>query len=99
VDLQGRLTNPLPSFVRTVTLLPALMARACCPPIRHPGRQVQRRLDPSDVSALIGRRTAGATIEVLAMQFGIHRTTVLAHLKRGRQDHVTMSSNSITPRS
>lgn len=84
VDLQGRLSNPLPPFVRVPALLPALMARACCPPIRHPGLQVQRRLDPSDVATLIARRTAGASIEVLAMEFRVHRTTVIAHLRRLR---------------
>ena len=42
----------------------------------------QRRLSPADVDDLIATYRAGATIRHLAAEFGIHRTTVAAHLDR-----------------
>lgn len=47
----------------------------------HP-RQHQRRLKPNEVDALAGAYMRGETLEALVEMFGIHRTTVLAHLKR-----------------
>jgi DNA-directed RNA polymerase specialized sigma24 family protein len=45
-------------------------------------RQKQTRLTPTQVDDLIERRVAGTTIADLAKRFGIHRTTVMAHLHR-----------------
>ena len=42
----------------------------------------QRRLSPTDVDDLIAACQAGATISQLAVEFGIHRTTVTGHLDR-----------------
>ena len=42
----------------------------------------QRRLSPTDIDDLIAAYRAGATIIQLAMEFGIHRTTVAGHLDR-----------------
>jgi transposase-like protein len=42
----------------------------------------QRRLSPVDVDDLIATYRAGATIRHVAAEFGIHRTTVAAHLDR-----------------
>ena len=42
----------------------------------------QRRLSPTDVEDLIAACQAGATISQLAVEFGIHRTTVTGHLDR-----------------
>jgi len=39
---------------------------------------MQRRLTRVEVEELV----AGATIETLSVEFGIHRTTVMAHLRR-----------------
>jgi DNA-binding transcriptional ArsR family regulator len=44
--------------------------------------QVQHRLDPSQVAELVAGYQGGATIEDLAERFGVHRTTVMAHLDR-----------------
>jgi DNA-directed RNA polymerase specialized sigma24 family protein len=44
--------------------------------------QRQRRLDPAEVRALVDAYVAGATVPELVDRFGIHRTTVLDHLKR-----------------
>ncbi len=82
VDLQGRLSNPPHHFDRAVTLLASLMPRRNRPPIRRLGRQARRRLESSEVAALIRRRTAGATIAALASEFGIHPTTVIGHCQR-----------------
>ena len=58
------------------------MCRRRLPSIRRPGRQAQRRLEPSEVAALTRKRTAGATIAALASEFAIHLTTVIGHLQR-----------------
>ena len=42
----------------------------------------QRRLSPTDIDELLDAYRAGATINQLAVEFGIHRTTVTAHLDR-----------------
>ena len=42
----------------------------------------QQRLSPTDVDDLIAAYRAGATISRLAAEFGVHRTTVAAHLDR-----------------
>jgi AraC-like DNA-binding protein len=42
----------------------------------------QRRLSPIDIDDLISAYQAGATISQLAVEFGIHRTTVAGHLDR-----------------
>ena len=42
----------------------------------------QRRLSPTDIDDLIEAYRAGATINQLAVQFGIHRTTIAGHLDR-----------------
>ena len=44
----------------------------------------QRRLSPTNVHDLVEAYRAGATINELAVEFGIHRTTVAAHLDRKR---------------
>ena len=42
----------------------------------------QRRLSPTDLDDLLEAYKAGATINQLAVEFGIHRTTVAGHLDR-----------------
>jgi DNA-binding CsgD family transcriptional regulator len=44
--------------------------------------QKQTRLTASQINELLAIRETGATIAELAMRFDIHRTTVMAHLKR-----------------
>ena len=44
--------------------------------------QKQTRLTVSQIDDLLARRAVGTTIAELATRFGIHRTTVMAHLKR-----------------
>lgn len=48
-------------------------------------RQAQTRLSGQEVDALLEARTAGATINELAEQFGIHRTTVMASIEPNHQ--------------
>jgi len=43
---------------------------------------VQRRLTGTDLDALVARYQAGSTIDALAHEFRVHRTTVMDHLKR-----------------
>lgn len=45
-------------------------------------RVTQRRLSPREVEDLVARRWGGETIEDLSIAFGIHRTTVMAQLRR-----------------
>ena len=40
----------------------------------------QRRLSPSDIDDLVKAYQGGATIRQLAVEFGVHRTTVADHL-------------------
>jgi len=55
-------------------------------------RQKQTRLTVSKIDELLATREAGATIAELAAQFNIHRTTVMAHLKRKQPapQHISM---------
>jgi lambda repressor-like predicted transcriptional regulator len=43
---------------------------------------VQRRLRPDEVARLVEQYKAGATARELGARFGIHRSTVAAHLER-----------------
>ncbi|GAG09276.1 unnamed protein product, partial [marine sediment metagenome] len=43
---------------------------------------IQRRLCPNDVDDLIAAYCTGAPINELADRYGLHRTTVAAHLDR-----------------
>jgi hypothetical protein len=45
-------------------------------------RQLQRHLDETEVDSLLHAHSQGETIDQLATTFGIHRTAVMAHLKR-----------------
>lgn len=45
---------------------------------------VQRRLTDTEIDALVARYQNGSTIDVLAREFGLHRTTVMDHLERQR---------------
>lgn len=45
-------------------------------------RCVQRRLSPAEVEALLADHEAGGRVGELARTYGIHRTTVSAHIAR-----------------
>lgn len=49
---------------------------------KSPARQVQRRLTPADQVAVVDHYQAGATIKVLALEFGVHRVTISRYLKQ-----------------
>jgi Helix-turn-helix domain len=81
-----------------------LLDQASDPPKRNlggdapawPPKRVQRRLDVEDVERLVASYRDGGTVPELAVQFGIHRTTVLEHLKRAgvpRRPHVRKLSD------
>ena len=42
----------------------------------------QRRLSPTNIDDLVEAYKAGATISQLAVEFNVHRTTVVGHLDR-----------------
>jgi uncharacterized protein (DUF433 family) len=48
----------------------------------RPSRQIQRHLAPNEVDNLLRAVSHGDTIDQLATTFGVHRTTVIAHLER-----------------
>ena len=50
----------------------------------RPSRQIQRHLGADEVLSLVDTYAQGDTIDELASKFGIHRTTVMAHLERQR---------------
>lgn len=43
---------------------------------------VQRRLSQAEIEQLVDQYRAGASIEMLARRYEVHRTTVMAHLER-----------------
>jgi len=43
---------------------------------------VQRRLTDTDIDDLVSVYEAGSTIEAVALEFGVHRTTVMTNLER-----------------
>jgi hypothetical protein len=45
--------------------------------VRTP-KQVQRRLDPGELDALVERYRAGVEVRALAAQSGVHRSTMIA---------------------
>lgn len=49
-----------------------------------PTLQSQNRLAEAEVQRLVKARSDGLTISELAAEFEIHRTTVMAHLKRAK---------------
>ena len=63
-------------------LLPVVLGRPI--PTRRADRVVQhqRRLSGDDISELVHRRHDGETIDSLANAFGVHPTTVMAHMAR-----------------
>jgi DNA-binding CsgD family transcriptional regulator len=61
--------------------------------------QPQRRLKPSEVDTLVALYEAGASHRQLAARFGVHRETVLEHLKRrgvpGRPNRRKLSDEQV----
>ena len=53
-----------------------------CPVALVPSRQIQRRLQLDEINRLVIMYAKGETVNELAKQFSIHRTTVLAILRR-----------------
>lgn len=51
------------------------------PIIKRP-RQQQRRLAPDQIEEVVARYIDGESIDALAREYGINRTTVIAHLER-----------------
>ncbi len=45
-------------------------------------KKAQRKLDESEVSALIGLHAGGRSLDELASEFGVHRTTIMNQLDR-----------------
>jgi uncharacterized protein (DUF433 family) len=83
VDLTGQLSNPrvpldyLADQAQRAARFPAVG------PVSGtaPQRAVQRRLRPDEVAQLVEQYKAGATERELGVRFGIHRSTVAAHLE------------------
>jgi DNA invertase Pin-like site-specific DNA recombinase len=81
VELVHLYSNP-PAWLEG---LPKLLARARSTPRprdRPSARQVQVRLDARQVNDLAAAFQDGRTMKELAKQYGIHRTTVSALLRR-----------------
>lgn len=80
MELLGRYSNPddLWAKLQRVQGLP----RRRRPEVPKHTKQGQIRLSPTDVDRLIEARGQGTTVNQLAELFGVHRTTVLAHLNQ-----------------
>ncbi len=57
-----------------------------------PTRQLRRQLQPAEVDELVAAYLAGDAVNDLAQQFGVHRTTVMAHLARREAKRPTTSA-------
>ncbi|HQZ37326.1 MAG TPA: hypothetical protein PK020_23070 [Ilumatobacteraceae bacterium] len=75
-------------------LLPVVLGRPIPTHRADPVVQRQRRLSGDFISELIHRRRDGETIDSLADAFGVHRTTVMAHVARVRSEETDQSSNA-----
>ena len=80
VDLQRQLSSLTPQIRRVLELKLPMGKMVTKSDVRKLQRQV--RLPDAAVSQLARDYSAGATVTELAKQFGIHRTTVMDHLRR-----------------
>ncbi|PLS80655.1 hypothetical protein CYG49_04550, partial [Candidatus Saccharibacteria bacterium] len=82
VGLTGGSSKQTSLFKRLAAELPALLRRRPkCASTRKP-RQQQRRLTADRVQRLVAEYEAGDDMTVLAVRWGLHRTTVADHLRR-----------------
>jgi len=82
VDLTGRLSNPeLPGQSVEAPGDTTANGNSATASI-HAANQRQTRLKQSEIEDLLQERASGASITDLASRFGIHHTTVMAHLHR-----------------
>ena len=58
-------------------------------------RQVQRRLSPAELEALIAEYDAGARVGELAKLYDLHRTTVARHVARAGKTRPVMTEAQI----
>ena len=79
-DLVGHYSNP-DVLLKRICRLRDLPRRPRADPVQR-RKQPQRRLDESEVGALIGAHGEGKGLDELASEFGVHRTTVMNHLDR-----------------
>lgn len=63
----------------------------------HAPRRRQKRLNPADVERLAAARKAGAEINGLATEFGIHRATVINHLNHAGVDGRRSQGRTLAP--
>jgi hypothetical protein len=89
VELLGRYSNPR---FKAADLRRLLGIGAAPVEEERPGvaKEHQQRLRAEEIDELVAAYEAGCTVPDLVAQFGIHRTTVLAHLERrgiGRRAH------------
>ncbi len=74
-DHLSRLRNQLPPVL---TVTDELETR----PVSKP-RLPQRRLTPPEIHQLLAEYQSGDSMKTLATRWGVHRTTVAGHLRRG----------------
>ena len=80
MELLGRYSNPDDLWAKLQHLQG--LPRGRRPEVPKHTKQGQIRLAPADVDRLTEARQHGTTVNQLAELFGVHRTTVLAHLNR-----------------
>ncbi len=91
-------SNPRESLLVAFTQLRCIPDRAEIPRPETRHVEAQRRSTTAQVAELLVARHDGATVDGLGRQFGIHRTTVLAHLQReGRSRLPSPSPETLLP--
>lgn len=81
VDLLGQLSNPSDQVNQAIPPLGTVDLGAIGSSKERQGSRL-RRLPASEVERLVVRYCDGSTVNALAAEFGIHRKTVMDHLRR-----------------
>ncbi len=97
VGLQGQLSHPETSSQRVLPSSAPPLSDKQPTKREKTARQKQIRLTAAEVTRLLDHRSRGATIVELAARFDIHRTTVMAHIKRNSDSE--QSTRIVSPES
>jgi hypothetical protein len=81
VEVLGRYSNLCDQAERIRTLVEIVPSGPLHPETRTP-KQVHHRLEPAEIQGLKHAYASGATVDELACEFHVHRTTVMDILER-----------------
>jgi transposase len=82
VDLTARFYNPVTSDENGLNDCDLTECDETGPTTSRSARQKQRRLEEQEILRLVAGYLSGQSVPQLVESWGVHRTTVLAHLER-----------------